>query len=208
MRRGPSGLVQNRHIKASGITDACIILLKWDALELGRKQGFDVVHAASDWLEAEGMHVLAVWHIKALAGEQVDKIYGNIRTKPYFVAMRESLVNTPAIAIVIGGGDDVATRVRSIKGDPDTEGTLRWRWSYKRQFEKSDGYKDWLARKGKYADELQWQKVQYKIYRDDKIHSSDSRRDTLNNFETLFPDGIIKELLKCYPQLARTIRRY
>ncbi len=187
------------------ITGACVVLLKWDALELGKQQGFDIVKATVDWLEAEQLHMLLIIRIKKLSAGQIDTLYQNVRDEWFFDSMRASLIDKPAVALLVGGQDDVINRVKALKGDPDTPGTMRWRWSYKREFERTPDYAGWLAKKGVFADKDAWQEIQYKIYRDDKIHCSDSAQDTINNCRTLFSPEEIRALLARYPKLAHVV---
>jgi nucleoside diphosphate kinase len=194
-----------RDAPKSKISDACVVLLKWDALELGKRLNIDIVSTAKEWFESAGLYVLAVNYIDNLNEDQIDKLYDNIRQKPYFESMKASLLFTPAVAVLIGGNGDVANQIKKIKGDPDTVGTLRWHWSYKRQFERTSDYSDWVAHKGKYTDKDTWQEIQYKIYRDDRIHSSVNSEETRQNCKMLFSAETIAGITKIYPELEGVI---
>jgi nucleoside diphosphate kinase len=190
------------------ITDACVVLLKWDALELSKERNFDIVTTITEWLKSHDLKVLAVHAIFRLSGEQIDQMYLNIRHKPYFASMRRSLENSPAVAMLIGGNGNVHERMKMLKGNADSEGSIRWHWSYKREFEKTPEFNDWLEKRGKFANEANWDDIQAQIYRDDRIHSSDSPEDTRNNCKALFPMQMLQDVLTSYPMLANTIGRY
>ncbi|HSW80712.1 MAG TPA: nucleoside-diphosphate kinase [Candidatus Saccharimonadales bacterium] len=190
------------------ITEACVVLLKWDAIQLSKDRNFDIVTTTTEWLKSYDLKVLAVHAIFRLTGEQIDTIYVNIKDKPFYQSMRLSLENSPAVAMLIGGSDDVHGRMKMLKGNADTEGTIRWHWSFKRELEKTHEFDDWVNHRGKFADEKVWNDIQAQIYRDDRIHSSDSTEDTRNNCKALFPVEMLQDVLKKYPALANTIGHY
>ena len=190
------------------ITEACVVLLKWDAIQLSKDRNFDIVNTTTEWLKQYDLHVLAVHVIFGLTGEQIDQVYMNVMDKPFYNSLRTALENSPAVAMLIGGSDDVHGRMKMLKGDADTEGTIRWHWSFKRELEKTSEFEDWVNRRGKFADETVWNDIQAQIYRDDRIHSSDSPEDTRNNCKALFPVEMLQDVVKRYPELAKTIGHY
>ncbi len=187
------------------ITEACVVLLKWDALQFSKDRNFDIITTTTEWLKSYDLHVLLVHAIFRLTGEQIETAYANIKDKPYYEPVRKALENSPAVAMLVGGSDDVAGRMKMLKGDPDTAGTIRWHWSYKREFEKTPEFNDWVNKRGKFADESAWKDIQRQIYRDDRIHSSDSVEDTRNNCKALFPPEMLRDVLMRYPNLANVI---
>lgn len=187
------------------ITDICVVVLKWDAFEFGKKLEVDIIGTTTEWLKSFGLHVLAVHYISSLSGEQIDQVYATHLDKPFYPSLRSTLLGTPAVAMIIGGKGGVADKVKHIKGDPDTEGSIRWQWSYKREFEKSPDFNDWLNKKGKYADPVVWQDIQYKIYRDTRIHSSATDEETRRNCKALFQQSMLQDITERYPNVVNLI---
>jgi hypothetical protein len=198
--------MERSRTKTMKVDNVCVVLLKWDAFEFGRLHGIDVLQVMSDWLSSRELFILAQEDIDKLSGKQIDEIYFDKHDKPYYEALRESLVGTAAIALLVGGAGDVPGRMKGVKGDPDTMGSIRWEWSFKRAFEKSDEYNDWQERSGKYVDAILWQQIHHKIYQDDRLHSTVNAGETVAACNVLFRHAIIEDALSRYPQIAKIVR--
>jgi len=101
----------------------------------------DGVSWITELLQVEGLTVLARTDIAALTEEQIDGMYPGKQSKPWFGGYKDSLTDTPATALLVGGVG-VAERLELLKGGPDERGSWRWLLSEKRALPASqlEGY--------------------------------------------------------------------
>ena len=149
-------------------------------------------------LADRGLTTVAQVDIEALTDIQVDGLYPTKRDRTWYPGYKDSLVDKPAVGLLIGG-TDVARHLRELKGESDS-------WS--------DGIRSVLSRKhimvdrmdfeahqGVYADPMVRSTIAAQLAQQDRLHTAESDVDTLSGIAALFSQDILTSVVAAYPLL-------
>lgn len=110
--------------------DTCVVLIKPDGMQRG------LIGEVIKRLEQKGLHLVAI-KMSRMTDQVLDKWYGHHKDKPFFPRLKQYMMQTPVVAMVLNGVD-TATTIRTLlgvtKGRDAIPGTIRGDFAMSQQY--------------------------------------------------------------------------